>query len=1152
MADDNTVRLRTVRLQKTFRDVLQGRISIKTEQEGKMFLEAICVQESPSICVEKIIASTYGLESIQRGVRVGIDVQFISLNVIPFLDYILHPDVKSLCGGMFLEKIVSAVVEPPTVWTAMLHLCRQNGFLNGQSDVKTFAWLCLEIVRSPSQDLASASNDVVALWDQLALLQHSCHAVREAGYQIQKIIHLKSSGKCDLADVDGPGGRHDNDFADYRKISVLPTSDEFASSRRSFYRTALEVERCAPEERSRSHLDNQFRLLREDMLSELREDVQVALGQKKSHRRVQKLGNLVPVGIDSGDGNRGRTCSLMVRVGSGLEVLRNKTNEQRIEYLGNNIGFLKHLSFGALYSRRGVIGFAYLFRDVNKLAQDGPVAGLHFTTTDEFNRALVAFEESREVDFVLVDTPVFGYEPVLERLQCIVELPLEAQLLRPSIERGSAPSNAALIPGEGVQAVLEACKNSTEEITNLQVGNCTYKVDGAQRAALVNALASSVSVIQGPPGTGKSFIGALCLKILLSNNPNRRILVLSYTNHALDEFLKHLLAIGVDPEIITRLGSKASDGVASLSIESQFRNSDVRKSSVTCRQLDRAKEEKGKLRESTDSKFKAWAARPRLRDVLDYLQFCFGDQDQLCFSAFTVPVVGGDGINSYRQCANIHADYLIDRWANGMDPGILASNVRPSCASIWRIPHATRRSLMRSWMAAINHERREDLLSNVEDINTLQVEVDRLLDEGKCDFVRTKQIIGCTTTAASKYSELIKAANPDCVLVEEAGEILEAHVLAALSPDVKQLILIGDHKQLRPKCKNYALSVEKGDGYDLDRSLFERLILQKYPYTVLRNQHRMDPSISQLIRSLTYPDLLDDVQTFNRPATRGLTSNVMFVNHGYPESSNNRLIDATSKHNEFEARMALKTVKYLGQQGYKTKDIVVLTPYLGQLRLLRDMLDRENDPLLDDLDSHELVRAGLLTNAAAKVDKGQVRLSTIDNYQGEESDIVIVSLTRSNAKGDIGFLKAPQRLNVLLSRARNCLIMYGNMETFMSSPRGRDCWVPFFRLLKKKGFLRDGLEVRCEQHPERKTLLTSPDEFDSKCPEGGCYKSCTTILRCGNHPCTRACHRIADHGNAPCFETLHKKCDKQHEYEISCWEQEDGCPTCQKDEKSIK
>jgi hypothetical protein len=111
---------------------------------------------------------------------------------------------------------------------------------------------------------------------------------------------------------------------------------------------------------------------------------------------------------------------------------------------------------------------------------------------------------------------------------------------------------------------------------------------------------------------------------------------------------------------------------------------------------------------------------------------------------------------------------------------------------------------------------------------------------------------------------------------------------------------------------------------------------------------------------------------------------------------------------------------------------------------------------------------------------------TTDNYQGEESDIVIACLTRSNSEGDIGFMSSPQRVNVLLSRARNALIMIGNPATFMNSRRGKDVWVPLMDKLKQGGHVYDGFPVRCEQHPDKAALLTKKSDFDSVCPDGGC------------------------------------------------------------------
>ena len=126
--------------------------------------------------------------------------------------------------------------------------------------------------------------------------------------------------------------------------------------------------------------------------------------------------------------------------------------------------------------------------------------------------------------------------------------------------------------------------------------------------------------------------------------------------------------------------------------------------------------------------------------------------------------------------------------------------------------------------------------------------------------------------------------------------------MTALSDCIEHIILIGDHqyehhfimrfpnradhvnRQLRPKVNNYDLTVEKGDGFDLNRSLFERLVLKGYPHTRLMAQHRMRPEISTLVRHLTYPDLIDAPKTQNRPNVRGLQNNLILINHDQPET----------------------------------------------------------------------------------------------------------------------------------------------------------------------------------------------------------------------------------------------------------------------------
>ena len=145
----------------------------------------------------------------------------------------------------------------------------------------------------------------------------------------------------------------------------------------------------------------------------------------------------------------------------------------------------------------------------------------------------------------------------------------------------------------------------------------------------------------------------------------------------------------------------------------------------------------------------------------------------------------------------------------------------------------------------------------------------------------------------------------------------------------------------------------------------------------------MRPEISSLIRELTYPDLVDAPGTKGRPDLRGMQDNIVFINHDHPEDENLRISDRrdmdskSSKQNSYEVEMILKILRYLAQQGYGTDKTVILTPYLGQLQKLREALRTDNDPILNDLDSYDLVRAGLMPAAAAKLSKRPIRLATI-------------------------------------------------------------------------------------------------------------------------------------------------------------------------------
>jgi hypothetical protein len=81
---------------------------------------------------------------------------------------------------------------------------------------------------------------------------------------------------------------------------------------------------------------------------------------------------------------------------------------------------------------------------------------------------------------------------------------------------------------------------------------------------------------------------------------------------------------------------------------------------------------------------------------------------------------------------------------------------------------------------------------------------------------------------------------------------------------------------------------------------------------------------------------------------------------------------------------------------------------------------------------------------------------------------------------------SPERLNVLLSRARNALIMIGNEFTFTNARKGKDLWKRLLGSLRNGQHVYDGLPVVCNQHPNRTGVLKAPADFDRECPDGGC------------------------------------------------------------------
>jgi superfamily I DNA and/or RNA helicase len=105
-----------------------------------------------------------------------------------------------------------------------------------------------------------------------------------------------------------------------------------------------------------------------------------------------------------------------------------------------------------------------------------------------------------------------------------------------------------------------------------------------------------------------------------------------------------------------------------------------------------------------------------------------------------------------------------------------------------------RQSLVNEWANEIEKQMLSNFYSAAKQYNEFIQHLQRKFSERDTHTLQNKRIIGCTTTAAAKYSELLQSVSPSVLLVEEAGEILESHILTALGREKNQLILIGDHK----------------------------------------------------------------------------------------------------------------------------------------------------------------------------------------------------------------------------------------------------------------------------------------------------------------------------------------------------------------------
>lgn len=958
----------------------------------------------------------------------------------------------------------------------------------------------------------------------------------------------------------------------------------------------------------RGRLDREFRLLREDTVGQLRDAVKETLtaitqrqvGQASRARNTMRTYTYESPTAESIDMDRFGGLELMVRCNQPSAV-KNLNLKRREEWWSNS----KRLQKGALVSLVDATG-AVLFcvvsgstllsvesdtkrtrhgKDRNDSNEPVPEADPRTLSDNEdyFYVSLQLAEPTNPnlTQFLrwyrsvgvspcrcLTEFPnvlLASFQPVLEGLQEMYkkpDIPFRNLIAPPStdeplpdlegpqyaLQAGFTFDLACLLPEKDRGLPLVMTPEAPLDPRTIQ---SRTSLDPTQSVALVNTLSRELSLIQGPPGTGKSYTGEKIIQVLLANKDKADlgpILCVCYTNHALDQLLEHLLDDGTTG--VVRMGSQSKS--------ERLKDINLR---IVAGKFDRTRAEKYDIYnldnviretiEEVDDSLGRLSASDSWTSARAFLATQFKKQHDELF-----PRGDDEGF----QLANYHPERHIANWlAGGHRAG--ATVPRPiqvlEQAPLSSMSHEERNVLYCHWLRRIRDPIIEEIIDLHGDYRKNTEHRDRLRQQVDLRCLHEAKIVGVTTTGLARNLTMLRKLRCKVMVCEEAGEVLEAHILTALLPSVEHAILIGDHLQLRPQINNYELQSTnpRGQQYSLDMSLFERLVEpctgteSGLSFSTLETQRRMHPSIAELVRTTLYPSLKDGPRVLAYPEVVGMKKRLFWLQHEHPEAGvapNDP--QGTSHSNEFEVEMTAALVSHLVRQGeYSKSDIAVLTPYLGQLQRLRRRMESMFEICLNERDQEDVQKLEGATETLEVSPRSQlgkttllksIRIATVDNFQGEEAKVIVISLVRSNPNNNCGFLKTSNRINVLLSRAQHGMYIIGDANTYGNVPM----WSTVIGSLQAAGNFGTSLELQCARHPETPLVVSQPDHFVRFAPESGCDLPCEKRLSCG-HICRGRCHSDLLHDAVKCQEDCprsKKGCD--HACPLRCGDMcEDRC-----------
>ena len=297
-------------------------------------------------------------------------------------------------------------------------------------------------------------------------------------------------------------------------------------------------------------------------------------------------------------------------------------------------------------------------------------------------------------------------------------------------------------------------------------------------------------------------------------------------------------------------------------------------------------------------------------------------------------------------------------------------------------------------------------------INSLKDRATELEIRINADLFSEARVIACTLTSSA--NRVLMGMKFGTLFIDEAAQALEAACWIAIRK-ADRVVLAGDHQQLPPTIK--CIEAMRGG---LDKTLMQHIVHNKpEAVSLLRIQYRMNDEIMRFSSDWFYHGALNSAPEVKYRSILDFDTPIVWVNTEDMDCNEEFVGESFGRINKAEATLSIEELKkYIEKIGKERLlderiDFGLISPYKAQVQYLRQLIKKD---------------------AFFKPFRHLITINTVDGFQGQERDVILISLVRANEDGQIGFLNDLRRMNVAITRARMKLIILGDASTLTKHP----------------------------------------------------------------------------------------------------------------------